>query len=68
MYSIGSPPKKYKDTSSTLIDTWLLLLLKVMGCDNLLLDHVELPHVLDLAVHLFQLVPIGRGGHNEHFP
>ena len=24
--------------------------------DNLLLDHVELPHVLDLTVHLVNLV------------
>ena len=32
MYSIGSPPKNFKDTSSTFIDTCLLPLLKVMGC------------------------------------
>ena len=33
MYGIGSPPKKYKDTSSTFIDTCLLLLPlpKIMG-------------------------------------
>ena len=31
MYGIGSPPKKYKDTSSTLIDTFLLPLLKSYG-------------------------------------
>ena len=32
MYGIGSPSKKYKDTSLTLIDTCLFPLLKVMGC------------------------------------
>ena len=36
--------------------------------DNLLPDHVELPHVLDLAVHLVQLMTwMGRGGHTETF-
>ena len=31
--------------------------------DNLLPDHVGLPHVLDLAVHLVQLMTwMGRGG------
>ena len=53
MYGIGSPPKKYRDTSSTLLDTCLLPLLKVIWVvDSLLLDHVELPYVFDLAVHL----------------
>ena len=34
--------------------------------DNLLPEHVELPHVLDLAVHLVQLMTwMGRGGHTE---
>ena len=34
--------------------------------DNLLPDHVGLPHVLDLAVHLVQLMTwMGRGGHTE---
>ena len=37
----------------TLKITWLLPLLKVL--DNLLLDHVGLPHVLVLAVHLVNL-------------
>ena len=32
MYGIGSPPKKYKDTSSTLKDNHQLPLLKVKGC------------------------------------
>ena len=36
--------------------------------DNLLPDHVGLPHVLDLAVHLVQLMTwMGRGGHTETF-
>ena len=47
-YGIGSTPKKYKDTSSTLIDTCLFPLLKVMVVDNLLLDHVELPYAMSL--------------------
>ena len=36
--------------------------------ENLLPDHVGLPHVLDLAVHLVQLMTwMGRGGHFETF-
>ena len=36
--------------------------------DNLLPDHVGLPHVLDLAVHLVQLMTwMGRGVHYETF-
>ena len=36
--------------------------------DYLLPEHVELPHVLDLAVHLVQLTTwMGRGGHTETF-
>ena len=36
--------------------------------DNLLPERVELPHVLDLAVHLVQLTTwMGRGGHTETF-
>ena len=36
--------------------------------DNLLPEHVELPHVLDLAVHLVPLQTwVGRGGHTETF-
>ena len=36
--------------------------------DNLLPDHVELPLVLDLAVHLVQLMTwMGRRGHTETF-
>ena len=36
--------------------------------DNLLPDHVGLLHVLDLAVHLVQLMTwMGRGGHYETF-
>ena len=35
---------------------------------NLLPDHVELPLVLVLAVHLVQLMTwMGRGGHTETF-
>ena len=37
------------------LDTWLLQLLEKIVVDNLLPEHVELPHVLDLAVHLVQL-------------
>ena len=34
--------------------------------DNLLPEHVELPHVLDLAVQLVQLTTwMGRGGYTE---
>ena len=36
--------------------------------DNLLHEHVELPHVLDLAVHLVHLTTwMGRGGHPDTF-
>ena len=36
--------------------------------DNLLPEHVELPQVLDLIVHLVQLTTwMGRGGHTETF-
>ena len=36
--------------------------------DNLLPGHVELLHVLDLAVHLVQLTTwMGSGGHTETF-
>ena len=36
--------------------------------DNLLPDLVGLPHILDLAVHLVQLITwIGRRGHTETF-
>ena len=36
--------------------------------DILLPEHVELPRVLDLAVHLVQLVTwMDRGGHTETF-
>ena len=35
--------------------------------DNLLPEHVELLHVLDLAVHLVQLTTwMGRGGHGTY--
>ncbi len=36
--------------------------------DNILPEHVELLHVLDLAVHLDQLTTwMGRGGYTETF-
>ena len=36
--------------------------------DNVLPECVELPHVLDLAVHLDHLTTwMGRGGHTETF-
>ena len=41
-------------------------LTKFLVVDNLLFDHVGLPHVLDLAVHLVHLSTwIGLGGHPE---
>ena len=41
-------------------------MVKVMRVDNLLHDHVELPHVLDLAVHLvFFCGWMGQGNHSE---
>ena len=50
------------------LSTWLLPVLEVLGVDNLLPEHVELPHVLDLAVHLVQLTTwMGRGVHTETF-
>ena len=37
--------------------------------DNLLPDHVGLPHVIDLAVHMVQLVTVmGRGVIMRLFP
>ena len=60
---IGSPPRKFKETPPTLIITCILP--KKLGVvDNLLLDHVELPNVLDLAVHLVNLV--GWMGKRDH--
>ena len=51
------------------LGTWLLPLLQVMGGYNLLPEHVELPHVLDLAVHLVQLTTwMGRGVILRLFP
>ena len=44
---------------------WLLPFLNLV---NLLLDHVELPHVLDLAVHLVNFFGwMGQGDHSETF-
>ena len=41
---------------------------KLWVVDNILPEHVELPHVLDLAVHLVQLMTcMGRGGYTETF-
>ena len=52
--------------------TWLLLVLEGLGLwviDNLFPDHVGLPHVLDLAVHLVQLTTwMGRGVILRLFP
>ncbi len=52
--------------------TWLLLVLEGLGLwviDNLFPDHVGLPHVLNLAVHLVQQMTwISWGGHTETFP
>ena len=43
-------------------------LTKFLVVDNLLFDHVGLPHVLDLAVHLVHLSTwIALGGHPETF-
>ena len=42
--------------------------LEVMRVDNILPEHGELPHLLDLAVHLDQLTTwMGRGGYAETF-
>ena len=53
MYGFGTPPKKYKDTSSTLLDTCYSHSKKIWVVDKLLRDHEEIPHVLDLAVQDF---------------
>ena len=48
------------------LGTWLLPLLELWVVDNLLPKHIELPHVLYLAVHLVQLATwLGTGGHTE---
>ena len=65
MYRIGSPPKKYKETSSGLVYTHSLRLWVV---DKLLLNHIELPCVLDLIVHLVNLVGwMVIGDHSKTF-
>ena len=41
---------------------------KLLVFDNLLLDHVELPHNLDLAVHLVHIIGwMGKGDHPKTF-
>ena len=39
-----------------ILATWLLSSLKLGLIDKLLLEHVGIPHVLDLAVHLVNLL------------
>ena len=39
--------------------TWLLSFLKLGLIDKLLLEHVGLPYVLDLAVHLVNFFGVG---------
>ena len=37
-----------------------------LGIDKLLLEHVGLPHILDLAVHLVNFLGwMSQGGHSE---
>ena len=46
--------------------TCLLSFLKVGLIDNLLLEHVGLPHALDLALHLVNFFGwMSQGGHSE---
>ena len=46
--------------------TWLLSFYKLGLNDKLLLEHVELTHVLDLAVHLVTFFGwMSQGGHSE---
>ena len=42
-------------------------LLELHVVEGLLPDHVELPHVLDLALHLVHMTWMGRGCHTETF-
>ena len=46
--------------------SWLLSFLKLGLIDKLLLEHVGLPQVLDLAVHLVNFFGwMSQGGHSE---
>ena len=54
------------DLIDTLKGTWLLPLSNLVLTNNLLLDHVVLPHVLDLAVHLVNFFGwMRQRGHSE---
>ena len=46
--------------------SWLLSFLKLGLIDKLLPEHVGLPHVIDLAVHLVNFFGrMNQGGHSE---
>ena len=54
------------DNSLTPYGTWLPSLLILGLIDKLLLEHVGLSHVLDLAVHLVNFFGwVSQGGHTE---
>ena len=47
-----------------ILGTWLLSFKKLWLIDKLLLEHVELTHVLDLAVHMVNFFGwMSQGGH-----
>ena len=49
-----------------ILGTWLLSFLNLGLIDKLLLEHVGLPHVLDLAVHLVKFFCwMSQGSHSE---
>ena len=55
-----------QDTSTTLIDLYTPT--PETPTPRLLLDHVELPHVLDLGVHLVHIIGwMGKGDHPKTF-
>ena len=58
-----------KTNKSKFLAGWgprLLSILKLGLIDKLLLEHVGLPHVLDLAVHLVNFFGwMSQGGHSE---
>ena len=56
----GSHTETFRYLDTSISKLWVV--------DNILPEHVEQPHVLDLAVHLVQLTTgMGRGGYTETF-
>ena len=50
----------------TILGTWLLSFQKIGLIDKLLLEHVGLPHVLVLDVHMVNFFSwVSQGGHSE---